>query len=72
MELKTLTPDEIDKITDAFIKMDEAKQRLERLTTKELIIECLASPAADYLVVDELMDRVMPGWVDLVDTEDKP
>jgi hypothetical protein len=36
--------------------------RLAALSAKELVEEAASSPAADYDIVIELMNRVHPGW----------
>jgi len=48
-----------------------SSRQLEKMTPRELIDECLKSDAADYDIVIELMNRVLPGWA-TDDTEDQP
>lgn len=36
--------------------------KLKKMTPRELIFEVLGSKAADYQVVNELMNRVLPDW----------
>ena len=48
----------LDNILDA---MDNA-DRLRQLSHRDLVEECLSTDAADYDVVIELMNRVLPGW----------
>lgn len=38
--------------------------RLRRLTNEELVIECLDSDAWEHPVVQELCNRLYPGWAD--------
>lgn len=47
----------------------EEANRLESLSNKELIAECLETNAADYLVVIEMMNRLFPGWEKEIFTE---
>lgn len=48
-----------------------SSRQLEKMTPRELIDETLKSDAADYDIVIELMNRVLPGWA-TDDTEDQP
>lgn len=48
-----------------------SSRQLEKMTPRELIDECLKSDAANYDIVIELMNRVLPGWA-TDDTEDQP
>ncbi len=65
------TPEQENTLVRALTKMVDEMDRLKALSTKDLILECLGSPAADSLIVTEMMDRLLPGWVDLVNTEVK-
>lgn len=38
--------------------------RLKKLSDLDLIRECMKNDAADEPVVEELMNRVRPGWLD--------
>ncbi len=38
------------------------KEVLKTRTNAEVVDECLQCEAADYLVVQEMMDRLDPGW----------
>ncbi len=42
--------------------MLQERQRLEKLTNPELVAECLRLDAADYPVVEEMMNRLDPTW----------
>lgn len=44
------------------LAMARESTRLGKLTNKELVRECLNSDAADYFVVEEMMNRLHPGW----------
>lgn len=46
----------------AIMSLFSEQDRLARLSPAELIVETLNGEAADYLVVEELMNRVLPGW----------
>jgi hypothetical protein len=52
------TDEEVNKL----IGMARESTRLGKLTNKELVHECLNSDAADYFVVEEMMNRLHPGW----------
>jgi len=54
------------QIQNALDMLDES-DRLKNLTAHQLIAETLASPAADWFIVTELMNRVLPGWQDVPD-----
>lgn len=53
-----------DNIIAGIIACVENSERLKVLTNRELVAECLKSPAADYDVVVEMMSRLDPGWED--------
>lgn len=56
------------KATDQEIKnimsIIREQKRLSSLSPDDLIRECLKSDAADFMIVEELMNRVRPGWED--------
>jgi hypothetical protein len=41
-------------------------ERLSKLSDLELIKECLKTPELDHPVVEALMSRVLPNWMDQV------
>ena len=48
----------LQNILDALDESD----RLKALTNEELVMECLQDPSTDCPVVEEMMDRLWPGW----------
>lgn len=39
-------------------------ERLRQLSNQDLVREVLSTDAADYLAVEEMMNRLDPGWED--------
>ncbi|HTJ77977.1 MAG TPA: hypothetical protein VL357_03200 [Rariglobus sp.] len=60
-----------EKQADNLLALLGNAKRLEKLSAAELVSECLETPAADYQVVTELMNRVLPGWADILG-DDEP
>jgi hypothetical protein len=38
------------------------KERLSKLTNEALVHECLALDVSDSPIVEEMLDRIDPGW----------
>lgn len=53
------------RIADNLMACLATRDRLAKMTPLELVNKALGSDAADYDVVIELMNRVLPGWVDM-------
>jgi hypothetical protein len=58
----TDTPIITDKEIEAILDMMAEQDRLRSLTNAELVAECAGMDAADYLIVEEMMDRLEPDW----------
>ena len=59
-----LTPELESKMLNNCRALIEEKERLSKLSNEELVKECLQNPATDYPVVEEMMNRLWPGWAD--------
>jgi len=51
-----------DEAAQSILSEIVESQRLRKLTDRELIKECLRSEIGDDLKVQELLNRVLPGW----------
>ncbi|HTJ77691.1 MAG TPA: hypothetical protein VL357_01725 [Rariglobus sp.] len=60
-----------EKQADNLMALLDNARRLEKLSAEELVSECLGTAAADYAIVTELMNRVLPGWADIL-ADDEP
>ena len=59
-----MTPDPNDRLAEKLLPMFREMDRLKALSNLDLIREVFASREGDSLKVTELMDRLVPGWVD--------
>lgn len=55
-----LTTEAVDRILAYILEQD----RLRPLSDIDLIRECMKTEAADEPAVEEMMDRLHPGWLD--------
>jgi hypothetical protein len=60
----SLTPEQTAQLAERLLVVIREKERLGKLTNFQLAAEALNSPASDYEVVLEMMDRICPGWED--------
>lgn len=52
-----------DKVADAILAEVNEMQRLGQLSDNDLLLECLRSDVMDYMVVQEVLNRWKPNWL---------
>lgn len=58
------------KLYDNLMSILDYDDKLAKMTPKELVLECLGSRAADYRCVNELMNRVLPNFTEVITDEE--
>ncbi len=65
-----LTPAQLDRLARNVSAALAEQDRLRALSSRALIIETLGQPCSDDPRVIELMDRVLPGWLETISEEE--
>lgn len=58
--------DEAEKLLGNLMSIFAYDDQLKKMSAKELVLEVLGSTAADYRCVNELMNRVLPNYSDVL------
>ena len=56
-----------DKQDEALVDMVNERARVQKLTNRELVTEALHADDTDTPVINEMMDRLDPGWYERSD-----